>query len=90
MEREKKQKSPTLKQKQSQPLSSELKKRILEVKERLPSSGLTSLIVFKFPEYDNVKKRSLISNVLQLRQTDEDITEKLEDLAKSLEQENNQ
>lgn len=78
------QKKPSLKQKLSTPLNSALKKRVLEAKEKLPTSGITSLLIFKHPELNTVKKRSLISNVLQLRQTDADITEKLEALAFTL------
>ena len=77
-------KKMTLKEKQAVPLDSELKKRIIDVKDRLPKSGLTSILVFKHPELDTVKKRALISNVLQLRTTDEDLTIKLEAIAESL------
>lgn len=76
----------TRKDKVAKPISEDLKKRILDVKAKLPASGVTSLMVFKHPELDTVKKRSLISNVLQLRTTDQDITEKLEALALTLEE----
>ena len=81
---EKPKKKPTLKEKKNKPLNDDLKIRIIAVKKKLPTSGITSLLVFKYPELDNVRKRSLISNVLQLRQTDEDLTKKLETLAETL------
>jgi len=81
---DKPEKKPTLKEKKSKPLNDELKIRVINVKKKLPTSGITSLLIFKYPELDNVKKRSQISNVLQLRQTDQDITEKLETLAETL------
>lgn len=80
----KKEKRLTLAKNKEQPLCNELKFRVLAVKEKLPKSGVTSLLIYKFPELDTVKKRSLISNVLQLRQTDEDITAKLEALAETI------
>jgi len=81
-------KKVTLKEKKSKPVCDALKRRILEVKPKLPNSGVTSLMVFYYPELDTVKKRSLMSNVLHLRQTDEDITEKLEALALKLNENN--
>jgi len=78
-------KKMTLKEKEKTPLSGDLKTRVLAVKAKLPKSGITSLLIFKHPELNTVKKRSLINNVLQLRQTDEDITLKLETLALKLE-----
>lgn len=86
MEQEKPKKGLTLKEKMKQPLNNDLKRRVLNAKEMLPKSGITSLLIHKHPELDTVKKRSLISNVLQLRQTDEDLTEKIEALAEILEQ----
>ena len=74
----------TLAVKKAQPLSGDLKKRIIDVKAILPKSGITSLLIFRHPELNNVKKKSLIANVLQLRQTDENITVKLEALAETL------
>jgi len=85
MENEKKPtKRLTLKEKKNKPLNNELKKRVIDAKGKLPTSGITSLLIFKHPELDTIKKKSLIANVLQLRQTDEDITEKLEALAFTL------
>ena len=74
----------TLKEKKNQPLNDQLKIRIIEVKKKLPTSGITSLLIFKHPELDTIKNKSLIANVLQLRTTDQGITEKLETLAVTL------
>ena len=72
------------KEKEVQPIDNTLKSRVIEAKKNLPKSGVSSLLTFKYPELDTVKKRSLIGNVLQLRTTDQDITEKLEALAETL------
>lgn len=77
-------KKETRADKEKKPLSDDLKKRIIAVKSLLPNSGITSLMAFKYPELNTTKKRSLVSNVLQLRITDEDITVKLEKLAETL------
>jgi hypothetical protein len=75
---------PTAEEKKLQPTDHSLKIRVINAKLLLPKSGITTLLVFQFPELDTVKKRSLMSNVLQLRQTDADITEKLEALVLTL------
>jgi hypothetical protein len=80
----KKIKKPTAEEKKRIPTDDSLKIRIINAKALLPKSGITSLLIFQFPELDTVKKRSLMSNVLQLRATDKDITEKLEALVKTL------
>lgn len=58
----------------------DLKIRVLNAKRELPKSGITSLFFhyFKkeFPETD--RNKSKLSNVLQTRTTDEDVTKKLE------------
>lgn len=77
-------KKETRADKEKKPLSDDLKERIIAVKKLLPNSGITSLIAYKHPELNTIKKRSLVSNVLQLRITDEDITVKLEKLAETL------
>lgn len=78
-------KRPTAEEKKRTPTDDSLKIRVINAKALLPKSGVTSLLIFKFPELDTVKKRSLMSNVLQLRATDKDITEKLESLVTTLE-----
>lgn len=60
----------------------DLKKRVLEAKEQLPKSGVTSLLIFKYPHLE--AKKMHLSNVLSLRVVDEDITEKLESLVETL------
>lgn len=80
-------KKPTLSQKieaSADPTTNELKTRVIAVKELLPKSGITSFLINIYPEYNNVKGRSLLSNVLQLRQADLQVTERLEKLAKTL------
>lgn len=63
----------------------ELKKRVIEAKRQLPPFfGGTFLHVF--PEYQNDKGRTKLTNVLQLRASDEQITEKLEKLVEILKQ----
>jgi hypothetical protein len=74
----------TLREKKTKPVCDALKERVKKAKEKLPTSGITSLLVFYHPELDTVKKKSLISNVIQMKQTDEDITSKLEDLVKTI------
>ena len=76
----KQQKKPTRKEKELLPIREDLKIRVLNAKKALPSSGVTSFFIELYPQYDNVKGRSLLSNVLQSRSTDSDITEKLEKL----------
>lgn len=75
----------TLKEKKSKPVCDALKVRVMDAKKKLPTSGITSLLVFRYPELGTVKGKSLIGNVLQLRQTDEEITNKLEALVIHLE-----
>ena len=77
-------KKPTAEEKKRLPTDDSLKIRVINAKALLPKSGITSLLVYQFQYLDTVKKRSLIANVLQLRTTDLDITEKLEDLAKQI------
>lgn len=76
------QKRMTRTEKVNTPINEALKRRVLDAKEKLPKSGITSFFLQLSPEYDNVKGRSLLNNVLQTRTTNEDITERLEDLAK--------
>lgn len=74
-------------EKEAIPLSSDLKIRVLEAKKNLPSHGLTALFFHYFKDFtDTVKNKSKLNNVLQTRQTDEDITEKLEQLVELLKQ----
>ena len=68
----------------STPTSDDLKQRVINVKKRLPPQ-IVPLFVTVFPSFDTYKKRSRISNVLQLRIADEQITAKLETLAEKLE-----
>lgn len=77
-------KKETLRQKKTKPICDALKERVTKAREKLPASGITSLLIHRHPELDNVKKKSLISNVLQLKQTDEEMTEKLEALVEQL------
>jgi hypothetical protein len=81
-------KKQTASEKKRLPADDSLKIRVINAKASLPKSGITSLLVYLFPALDTVKKRSLIANVLQLRSTDKDLTEKLEDLAKQLNETN--
>ncbi|MCP4551945.1 MAG: hypothetical protein GY834_07905 [Bacteroidetes bacterium] len=75
------QKKLTRADKEKQPLSSDLKMRVLRAKKELPSHGLTALFFHYFKDFnDTVKNKSKLNNVLQTRQTDEAITEKLEKL----------
>lgn len=61
----------------------ELKKRVIYAKKHLPN-GIVPLFVHVFPEFDTYKKRSRVTNVLQLRIADSEITEKLEILVDRL------
>ena len=61
----------------------ELKRRVIEVKKRLPKY-VTGSFVIVFPEYNTYKGKSKLTNVLQLRVADLEITEKLEILAEKL------
>lgn len=63
--------------------SDSLKERVLKVKKKLPH-GIVSIMANKYPEYNTYKKRSRITNVLQLRIADQTITERLEELAEIL------
>jgi hypothetical protein len=75
-------KKKTRKEKESEPLKEDLKLRVLEAKKNLPKSGITSLFFHYFDYTDNIKNKSKLNNVLQIRATDEDITIKLEELVK--------
>lgn len=79
-------KKPNRKEKETQPLSEDLKIRVLNAKKSLPSSGVTSLFFhyFKKDYKDTVKNKSRLNNVLQTRITDQAITEKLEELVELL------
>ena len=61
----------------------ELKKRVMDAKKHLPN-GIVPLFIHVFPEFDTYKKRSRLTNVLQLRIADLEITEKLEQLVDTL------
>lgn len=80
------QKKPTRKEKENEPISEDLKIRVLNAKKRLPKSGVTSLFFHYFADdyVDNLKNKSRLNNVLQVRITDEDITKKLEKLVEIL------
>lgn len=80
-----KSKKLTRAQKMEIPLSLDLKMRVLEAKKSLPVHGLTALFFHYFNDFnDTVKNRSKLSNVLQARATDENITIKLEELVELL------
>lgn len=55
--------------------------RIINVKKRLPESGVTSLFVHTYPEYKSKQKRALVQSVLSLRSTNATIVNLLEKLA---------
>lgn len=76
----------TRSEKETEPLSDDLKARVLLAKKLLPKSGLTTLFWHQFKDEinDSVKNKSKLSNVLQCRVTDELMTNKLEELAKLL------
>jgi hypothetical protein len=80
-------KKKTLAEKQAEPISEDLKIRILEARKKLPKSGVSTLFFHYFDaEYlDTVKNRSKVNNVLQCRQTDADVTAKIEKLVELLE-----
>jgi len=61
----------------------ELKRRVIEVKKKLPT-GIVPIFISKYPKFDNDKGRKKITNVIQLRIADVEITSKLESLAKLL------
>jgi hypothetical protein len=75
-------KKQTRKEKEAQPLSEDLKIRVLTAKKSLPSSGVTSLFFHYFKEeyLPSIKNKSRLNNVLQARVTDENITIRLEQL----------
>jgi hypothetical protein len=80
-----KNKKPTRAEKIKAPLSSDLKIRVLNAKNNLPVHGLTALFFHYFTDFsDTVKNRSKLTNVLQTRITDENITLKLEELVELL------
>lgn len=62
--------------------STELKRRILDAKENLPKSGITSLYFHYYKDEVKATSKNVqrLSNVLQLRVVDEDITKKVEAL----------
>lgn len=60
-----------------------LKQRIINVKKELPGS-VVPLFIKIHPDFDTYKKKSRITNVLQLRIADLDITEKLERMAEQI------
>jgi len=62
--------------------STSLKRRILNAKEKLPKSGITSVYFHYYKDEvpATAKNAQRLSNVLQLRVTDEKITERIEAL----------
>jgi hypothetical protein len=76
----------TRKEKEAQPLSEDLKIRVLTAKKNLPNSGVSSLFFHYFKDEYNatVKNKSRLNNVLQTRISDQDITVKLEELVELL------
>ncbi len=72
----------TRKEKEQKPPREDLLKRVIEAKKLLPKSGITSFFLQLNPDYDNTKGRSRLANVLQFKITDEDVTIKIEALAK--------
>lgn len=71
--------------KEAEPRADDLKIRVLKAKQQLPSSGVTSLYFHYYKEHeDSAKNRAKLTNVLQTRITDVEITERLEDLVKLL------
>lgn len=83
MAREKK---PTRKDKEATPIRDDLKIRVLNAKKLLPKSGITSLFFHYFGDEfaESFKNKSRLNNVLQVRTTDENITQKLEKLVEIL------
>lgn len=79
-------KKPTRREKEDEPMKEDLKMRVLKAKKELPRSGVTSLFFHYFKDSfaDSIKNKSKLNNVLQLRITDEEITQKLEKLVKLL------
>jgi hypothetical protein len=71
----------TRKEKEASPTREDLVKRVANAKGKLPPSGVSSFFINNYPEYDTVKGRSKVNNVLQFRVTDEDVTVKLEAIA---------
>jgi|TARA_R110000796_G_scaffold74629_1_gene167801 hypothetical protein len=76
----------TRKEKEGQTLSVDLKIRVLNAKKELPHSGVTSLFFHYFKEdyKDTIKNKSRLNNVLQTRITDLDMTLRIEQLVKLL------
>lgn len=62
--------------------------KIEDLKKRLPKAVIPSFIM-RFPEYNTVKKKSRVQNVLSGRVQDEDILNKLEILSNLLNPEKN-
>lgn len=60
-----------------------MKSRVIMAKAKIPVFRLVPLFIERFPEYEG--KETRLSNVFQLRGVDEDITTKLETIAKSFE-----
>jgi hypothetical protein len=79
-----------VKKKERAPLKEDLKIRVLNAKKMLPRSGVTSLFFHYFKDNfnDSVKNKSKLNNVLQIRITDQEITEKLEELVELLTSQN--
>jgi len=80
-----------LKEKEVIPLSEDLKIRVLNAKKELPKSGVTSLFFhyFKNEFNESTKNKYRLNNVLQVRITDKNITQKLEQLVELLKNKKN-
>lgn len=63
--------------------TNDLKSRVIEAKRNLPNVIIPTFL-HVFPELNTYKGRSRLTNVLQLRIADEDITQKLERLIEIL------
>ena len=61
----------------------DLKSRVIMAKAKIPVYRLVPYFIERYPEYKEKETRA--ANVLQLRGVDEDITTKLETIAKSFE-----
>jgi len=59
---------------------SALRSRIEAIKNKLPKN-YRSIIISKYPQYDSYSGTSLINNVMNLKSTDEALTEILEKIA---------
>ena len=65
--------------------SDALKQRVITAKKRLPKY-ISGIFIHIYPEYKSGRQKALLTNVLQLRQSDKDITEKLEKLVSKFNQ----